>query len=122
MSSRLAADLIVLIHLSFILFVVCGGLLVLRWPKLAWLHLPAVVWGAVVERAGFICPLTPLENDFRAAAGEQAYNGGFIEQYLFPIIYPSGLTRDIQVMLGVGVIAINVVIYVLLIRRRRART
>ncbi|PLX72872.1 MAG: DUF2784 domain-containing protein [Desulfuromonas sp.] len=122
MSSRLAADLIVLLHFSYILFVVFGGLLVLRWPKLAWLHLPAVVWGAVVELAGFICPLTPLENDFRAAAGEQDYNGGFIEQYLFPIIYPSGLTRDIQVMLGLGVIAINVVIYLLLIRRRRART
>ena len=117
----IAADLLVAAHVAFILFVVFGGLTVLRWPRLAWLHLPAAVWGAVVELAGWICPLTPLENQLRVAGGGAAYSGDFVERYLLPIIYPSGLTREIQVALGVAVIFFNVLVYWIAIRQRAAR-
>jgi len=109
--SRFAADVVVLVHLAFILFVAAGGLLVLRWPRLAWMHVPAIIWGALIEFAGWICPLTPLENRLRAAAGEAAYSGGFIDRYIMPIVYPAGLTRGMQLALGVAVIAVNLVIY-----------
>ena len=111
MFSRFAADIVVLVHLAFILFVAAGGLLVLRWPRLAWMHVPAIIWGALIEFAGWICPLTPLENRLRAAAGEAAYAGGFIDRYIMPIVYPAGLTRGMQLGLGVAVIAVNLVIY-----------
>ena len=111
MFSRFAADVVVLVHLAFILFVAAGGLLVLRWPRLAWMHVPAIIWGALIEFAGWICPLTPLENRLRAAAGEAAYSGGFIDRYIMPIVYPAGLTRGMQLALGVAVIAVNLVIY-----------
>ena len=123
MTARFTADVIVLLHLAFILFVAVGGLFVLRWPKLAWAHLPAVVWGALIELAGWICPLTPLENRLRAAAGDAAYAGGFIDRYLMPIVYPVGLTRGMQLALGAAVIAVNLVIYGrLIIRRKRQST
>jgi hypothetical protein len=108
---RFLADAVLVLHLAFILFVVLGGLLVLRRPKLAWLHLPAVAWGALIEFAGWICPLTPLENRLRARGGEAGYSGGFIEHYLTALIYPGGLTRNFQLLLGALVIAINVAVY-----------
>jgi cytochrome b subunit of formate dehydrogenase len=111
------ADALLLLHGGFVLFVVAGGLLVLRWPWLAWLHLPAALWGAVIEFAGFVCPLTPLENAWRRAAGVTGYEGGFIEHYVTAAIYPSGLTRTVQAVLGVLVLAANGWIYWRLLRR-----
>ena len=114
---RLAADAVVLFHLGFILFALLGGLLVLRWPRLAWLHVPAAVWGMAVEFLHLYCPLTPLENHFRALAGDQGYSGGFIEHYLIPLIYPAGLTPGIQLWLGSLVLLINLWVYGYLARR-----
>ncbi|HVD33817.1 MAG TPA: DUF2784 domain-containing protein [Gemmatimonadales bacterium] len=116
----LLADLVVVVHFMFVLFVVLGGLLVLRWPRLAYLHLPAATWGVVIEFAGWVCPLTPLEQSLRLKAGEQGYSGSFIEHYLLPLLYPSALTRTIQVALGIIVIAVNLAIYGYLLRRRRS--
>jgi len=120
---RLAADAVALLHLLFILFALLGGLLVLKWRWLAWLHLPAVVWGALVEFFQLFCPLTPLENQLRRAAGEAGYSGGFIEHYLIPLIYPAGLTAQVQLWLGGLVVAVNLLVYLglaaLLLRRRR---
>ena len=119
MLSLLAAQLVVLLHLAFILFVVFGALLVLRWPRLAWLHLPAVIWATLIEFFGGICPLTPWENQLRRIAGESGYSGGFIEEYLLPIIYPAELTRELQIGLGIGVLAINLLLYGSVYLRRR---
>ncbi|HUP40115.1 MAG TPA: DUF2784 domain-containing protein [Vicinamibacterales bacterium] len=116
------ADLIVLLHFAFVVFVVLGGLVALRWPRVVWLHGPAVIWGALVEFTGWICPLTPLENRLRAAAGESSYQGDFIAHYILPALYPNGLTRSDQLMLGGVALAINIAIYaVVIIRRRRQR-
>lgn len=115
---RLLADAVFLIHLAFLLFVVLGGVIVWRVPKLAWLHLPAVAWGALIEFAGWICPLTPWEQSLRRLAGEKGFSGGFVEHYLVPIVYPEGLTRDVQIVLGVLVLAINATAYALIYRRR----
>ncbi len=114
------ADLVVVAHFLFVLFVVLGGLLVLRWPRVAYLHIPASVWGAGIELVGGICPLTPLENSLRQQAGSTGYSGGFIEHYILPVLYPSALTRDIQLLLGVFVLAVNVAIYAYFVRRRRS--
>jgi hypothetical protein len=119
MSYRVLAEGVLLLHLLFILFVVLGGLWVLRRPRLAWVHLPAALWGAGIEFFGWVCPLTPLENALRRVAGEAGYRGGFIEHYLLPVIYPGALTREIQIGLGLAVVAINAVMYGLLLRRRR---
>jgi uncharacterized membrane protein YhhN len=116
---RILADVVVGLHFLFVVFVVAGGLLVLRWPKLAYLHVPVAVYGAAIEFVGWICPLTPLENSLRRQAGEAGYSTGFVEHYLLPVLYPSALTRDIQLLLGVAVIAINLSIYVSVFRRRR---
>ena len=123
MLPALSADFLILLHLGFILFVVLGGFLVLHWPILAWVHLPAVCWGALIELSGrFTCPLTPLENELLQAAGSVGYEGGFIEHYIVPLIYPPGLTREVQIMLGILVLAINAITYTaLLIRRGRAK-
>lgn len=122
---RLAADAVVVIHLLFILFVLFGGLLVLRRPWLALLHLPAVTWGAVVEFFHLYCPLTPLENRLRQAAGQAGYEGGFIEHYLIPLIYPRGLTPQMQLCFGGVVVLLNggVYLYLLwrLIKRRQGQ-
>lgn len=115
---RLAANSVVLLHFAFILFVVLGGLVVLRWPRFMWLHMPAAAWGAFIELTGRVCPLTPLENRLRIAAGETGYSGGFIEEYLIPVVYPDELTRWVQISLGVGVVAINLIFYGLLVARR----
>ncbi len=118
---RLLADATVAFHFAFIVFVVMGGLLVLRWPRLAWVHAPAVAWVVYLELTGAICPLTPLENAFRARAGEAGYAGGFIDHYLMPVIYPAGLTPHIQALLGMGVLAVNLAVYALAVRRHRTR-
>ena len=118
---RVLADLVLLLHLAFVLFVVLGGLLVLRWPRLAWLHLPVALYGATIEFLGFTCPLTPLENRYRRLGGESGYEGGFIEHYVTSLIYPDGLTRGIQVGLGVAVLALNAIVYTVVVRRRSAR-
>lgn len=118
----LLADLVVLLHFAFIVFAVLGGALALRWAWMPWLHLPALGWGAYAELSGRICPLTPLENALRAAAGGATYAQGFVERYIVPIVYPSGLTRELQLELGGALIGINVLIYSLVVwRRRRAR-
>ena len=116
---RMAADALVLVHLGLILFVLLGGLLLLRWPRLLWLHLPAVAWGIVVECLHLGCPLTPWENQLRRAAGQAGYDGGFIEHYLIPLIYPAGLTPQIQIGLGVIVVLVNLAVYTWLIWRWR---
>ncbi len=114
------ADLTVVVHAAFVAFVVLGGLLVVRWPRVAWVHLPAVAWGAWIECAGSICPLTPLENWLRQRAGQAAYDASFVEEYLLPVLYPAALTRELQVALGVLVLIVNAVPYAILIRRGRA--
>ena len=105
------ADAVLLLHFAFILFVVLGGLLVLRRRRLIWLHLPVVIWGALIEFAGWICPLTPLENWLREQGGDRGFSGGFINHYLATLIYPEGLTRELQWLLGALVLAINAAIY-----------
>lgn len=105
------ADAVLLLHLGFVLFVMLGGLLVLRWPRLIWLHLPAVVWGAAVEFGGWICPLTPLEIWLRRKVGGEGYGGDFIEHYLMPALYPSNLTRNVQLGLGLAVLIVNLALY-----------
>ncbi len=108
---RLAADLILAIHLGFIAFVVLGGLLALRYRWIACVHVPAAVWGAYVEISGRICPLTTWENSLRRSAGESGYGESFLENYVVPIIYPAGLTRSVQFAIAGLVIVANVVIY-----------
>jgi len=116
-----AADLLIALHLCFILFVAVGGLLALRWPRLVWAHLPAAIWGASIELGGWICPLTPLENSLRRSAGEAGYTGGFIEHYLVPLVYPQGLTRNMQIGMGIAILAVNALAYgALIVRNRRA--
>jgi Protein of Unknown function (DUF2784) len=115
------ADVVLLLHAAFIAWVMFGGLTVLRWPWLAWLHLPALGWGVWISAAGGICPLTPLEQHLRLAAGEAGFQGGFIEHYLTAIIYPDGLTRATQAMLAAALGAGNAAVYALAWRRRRAR-
>ncbi len=117
MLERIIADFLVFIHLTFICFVLFGGILVLRWKWVSIVHLPAVAWGALIELEGWICPLTPLEQHYRGLAGQSGYTGGFIEHYLIPIIYPNGLTRPIQIGIGIVVIAINLSIYCLWLYR-----
>ncbi len=115
----LFADLAVLLHFCFVLFVALGGFLVLRWFRYVWLHLPVAAWGALIEFQGWICPLTHLENRWRRAAGERGYDGGFVEHYLMPVLYPDGLTRKVQILLGLLVIAINVAIYARVFVKRK---
>jgi len=113
------ADIVVLVHAAFVLFAVFGGFLVLRWRRLAWLHIPAVLWAALVEMAGWICPLTPLENLLRHRAGKVIYRSDFIEHYMMPVLYPAALTRELQMALGLAVLFINVSVYVWVWHRRR---
>jgi hypothetical protein len=116
------ADAVLALHFAFVAFVVAGGLLLFRWPRLAWLHVPAAIWGAVVELVGWICPLTPLESHLRESAGESGYSGGFVQHYLLPILYPEGLTPRVQLAIGIGVLVVNVSIYTAVIVRRRHGT
>lgn len=112
----LLADIVLLAHLAFIVFVLGGGLLLLRWPRMVWLHLPAMIWAVFVEVSGWLCPLTPLENYFRELAGGDMYHGDFIARYLLPLIYPAGLTPTIQLVLASVVIVLNIIIYTVIIR------
>ena len=122
MSYSLAADMLVVIHLGFILFVVLGGLLVLKWRWLIYLHIPAALWGALLEFFGWLCPLTPWEKQLRLAAGEAGYSTSFVEHYLIPIVYPAHLGREMQIMLGVFVVVINLAVYGWLFVKRRRST
>jgi hypothetical protein len=115
---RLLADATVVVHLGFVVFVVLGGLLVTRWPRAAWLHVPAAAWGAWVELVGWICPLTPLENWLRQRGGGPVYRAGFVEHYLLPLLYPDSLSRELQYALGGAVLAVNAVVYAIVLRRR----
>ena len=119
MRFRVLADAIVILHLSFVLFVGLGGLLVLRWPRVACVHLPAVVWGAWIEMAGWICPLTPLENWLRERGGGVAYTASFVDQYVMPVVYPAALTRQIQWLLAGFVVGVNAIVYLSVWRRLR---
>ncbi len=118
---RIAADLIVLAHFAFVIFIVAGGLLALKWPKMAYLHIPAAIWGAWIGFANGICPLTPLENQLRRLTGEAGYAGGFIEHYIVGILYPAGLTAGTRVILGIAVVAANLLVYGVYFARRRSR-
>ncbi|MDQ6924185.1 MAG: DUF2784 domain-containing protein [Pseudomonadota bacterium] len=119
MAYRAAADAILVSHLAFVLFVVFGALLLVRWPRLAWLHIPAVVWAAFIEFSGAICPLTPLEVALRQRAGQAGYGGGFVDHYVVSLLYPEGLTQNTQAMLGAVLVVINAAIYIVAFRRRR---
>src|SRR6185369_17363165 len=112
------ADLVLLVHALFVLFVIFGGAAVLRWRRLAWLHLPAALWGVAIELGGWICPLTYLENRYRRLGGEAGYYGSFIERYLEPLLYPLGLTQHSQMILGLAAFFINLAIYARLWRHR----
>jgi nitrate reductase gamma subunit len=114
------ADLVLVVHFAFVLFVVLGGLFVLRWPWVALLHIPAATWGILIEYSGWICPLTPLENSFRRLGGQAGYSGGFIQHYIQPVLYPAGLTRGMQMVLGSLVLLVNLTAYGMVIVRRRA--
>ena len=119
MYNAIAADLLLVFHLGFICFVLAGGLLVLKWRWLMILHLPAVAWGALIEFQGWLCPLTPWEQQFRQAAGQAGYHGDFIGHYIMPVLYPPGLDHDTQLVLGGTVILINAIIYGWIFLRRR---
>jgi hypothetical protein len=122
MALRLLADAVVVLHAAFVAFVVFGGFLVLRWPRMAWVHVPAAAYGFLVEAAGWVCPLTPLEVWLRRRAGEVGYAGGFVEHHLAPLIYPSPFPRSLAWTLAGVVVAVNALSYALVLRRsRRAR-
>ena len=116
---RALADGVLVVHLAFVLFVVLGGLAALRWPPVAWLHLPVAAYGAAIEFIGFVCPLTPLEVALRRRGGEAGYAGGFIDHYVTAAIYPEGLTRQAQLVLGAAVLLVNGAVYAVWLRRRR---
>lgn len=115
---RIAADLVLVVHFAFVVFVVLGGVLVYRWARIAWVHVPAAIYGALIEFAGFVCPLTPLENWLRQRGGEAGYTGSFVDHYLMAALYPAGMTRRIQLILGVFVLALNAAIYGFWLYRR----
>ena len=121
MASSILADLVLFTHFAFVVFALLGGLLALVWRWTPLVHLPAMAWGAYIELTGRICPLTPLENVLRRAAGSEGYSGGFIEHYLVPILYPRGLTAEIQGSLALLLVVANVAVYTLVVRRARAR-
>lgn len=116
---RLLADMVVSLHAVFVLFVMLGGVATLHWPRLAWVHLPAAIWGVLIELGGWICPLTDLENFLRRMGGGSGYGVTFIEHYLEPILYPLGLTRRTQLVFGLSALFINLVVYFRFWYRRR---
>ena len=119
-SARVLATLVVLVHMAFVAFVVAGGALALRWPRVAWIHLPAAVWGAMIAIEGFICPLTPFENWLRVRGGATPYDTGFLEHYLLPVLYPVAMTRGLQIATGAFVVLVNALVYWRVLRRSRA--
>ena len=114
---RLLADAVVIFRAAFVLFVVCGALLVLKWRKVVWLHVPCALWGGLIELAGWVCPLTPLEDWLRTRAGQVAYTGDFMEHHILPILYPERLSRGVQIGLGLAVLVLNIGVYAFLITR-----
>ena len=120
MVDRALADLVLVVHLAFIVFVIAGGLVALRWRWVALLHLPVALWGVFIEVSGGVCPLTPLENALRRAAGSSGYSGGFIEHYLIPVVYPSALSHPVQLVLAGLVVLVNALVYLFVWRRYRA--
>jgi hypothetical protein len=114
---RVLADGVVVVHAAFVGFVLLGGFLAWRWRAVVWAHLPAALCGAAIEYGGWICPLTPLENALRARAGLQGYHGGWVEHYLIPLVYPAGLGRSTQAVLGTIVVTVNVIAYAVFVRR-----
>ena len=112
---------IVILHFAFVLFAVAGALLALQWRWVPWLHVPAATWAVLIELSGGICPLTPLENDLRAKAGLDHYSGDFVARYVFPVLYPSGLTHDAQVVIGVAVVVVNAIAYTFIYATRKSR-
>lgn len=121
MAYGILADLVLAAHLAFLVFVVLGGLLLFRWPRVVWLHVPCALWGVSTEFAGIVCPLTPLENVLRHKAGGAGYAGDFIEHYITVTLYPAGLTRGVQLALGAFAVAVNVIVYWRVIARRARR-
>jgi len=119
--ARVAADTVMALHFAFVVFVPVGGFLVWRWRRLIWLHVPTVLWGALIEFVGWTCPLTPLENHFREMAGQAAYQGSFIEHHLLSLLYPVDYTLTLRVSLGLLVVALNAVAYGVYLRRRTRR-
>ena len=119
---RVLADLVVWVHFAFVVFVVIGGLLVKKWPGSIWVHLPAVMWGIIIELCGWICPLTPLENWLRSKGGEESYHSDFVARYLLPMLYPQGLTRQSQIVLAALVVVVNVAIYGWIFRSKKSST
>lgn len=119
MAFQLLADLVLVLHFIFIVFVGLGGLIALYWQPIIWLHLPTLLWGILIVVIGWVCPLTPLENSLRQLAGEATYSGGFITHYITPVIYPAGLTPSLRIMLAVALIAVNAVIYLYIWRQRK---
>lgn len=119
MGYRVAADIVLVAHLAFVAFVICGGALALRWDRVAWVHIPVALYGAIIEFVGFTCPLTPLENWLRERGGAAGYHGGFVEHYITRVLYPAGLTRHMQWVLGAGVLVLNAIVYSIWAARRR---
>ena len=119
MPYRLLADLVVILHLAFVAFALCGALLALKWKRIIWLHVPAALWAAAIEFGGWVCPLTPLEHRLRIKGGGSAYSSDFIEHYVLPLLYPASLTREMQFVLGLVVLAVNIATYAWLWRRWR---
>ena len=121
MLDRFLADVVVVFHVLFIAFAICGGVFVLRWRRVMWLHLPTVAWAVLVEVMSWPCPLTPLENHFRRRGGEAGYPESFVEHYIMPVLYPEGLTDRIQLLIGAFVFAVNVAVYAVVVARWRRR-
>ncbi len=117
----LAASLLVAAHLTFVVFATLGGIVALRWPRIAWIHVPAAAWAVYVEFSGRICPVTPLENSLRLRAGLDAYSGDFVARYIFPMLYPAGLTRKVQILIAFGIGGVNIAAYLWAIQRHRRR-
>ena len=115
---RALANGVVLVHAAFVAFVMLGGFLAWRWRAVVWAHVPAALWGAAIEYGGWICPLTPLENALRTQAGLEGYRGGYVEHYVIPLLYPAGLTRPAQAVLGTLVVVVNLIAYGVLLRRK----
>lgn len=122
MTYRWLADAVLVLHGVFVVFVLVGGFIALRWPRLVWVHIPAAVWGVLIEFAGWVCPLTPLENSLRARAGEAGYEGSFVEHYVLRALYPGDLTPSVRWALGAFALAVNLVAYGLIRRRTRVRS
>lgn len=121
-AAGLLAALVVAVHLAFVVFAALGGALALRWPRIAWVHVPCAAWAVFVEFSGWICPLTPIENALRRRAGLDLYSGDFVANYIFPVLYPDGLTREAQVAVGAFVLGLNLVAYGWVLYRWRRRT